>query len=332
MRESHTLAFARRRRARLGALITLVAAVLQGIHAPTGAGAAPVTFAYAGPVVPIPDGAGADTAGPPVTAMIAVAGLGNSVTDVDFRIGGSACSTASGSTTVGIDHTFVGDIRISLTSPGGTTLVLIANAGSNGKNFCQVLHNDDAGAPSIQTAVAANAPFTGTWKPANPLSAFDGQNPNGNWTVTAQDFASGEIGSIRALSLVIDTATVSGPPSCDVLPAQGAIVGTAGNDDIVGTAGNDVIFGLGGNDRLSGLGGDDLLCGGDGIDSLLGGPGNDTLVGGAGTNWLQGGEGNDLLLGGPDIDRLDGGTGTNTNNGGAGFNQCVNPTTGPGCP
>ena len=175
------------------------------VAAPTAL-AAPATFSYAGPPVAIPDATdlSGNSPGAPAEATVTAAGLAPHVTDIDFRIDGTACSTTAGSTTVGIAHTFVNDLELRLTSPGGTTVKVIDNTDGSGNNFCQVLLDDDA-ASSIQSAVTANAPFTGTWMPANPLSAFDGQNPNGSWTLAAQDFFSGDTGSIRAFSVIIDT-------------------------------------------------------------------------------------------------------------------------------
>jgi hypothetical protein len=170
---------------------------------PAVASAAPMTFSYAGPPVAIPDSPGANLPGVPATATIAAAGLLPAITDVNFSIGGTVCDATAGSTTVGIDHTFVNDLQISLTSPAGTAVLLIDRTDGGGNNFCQVVLDDDAAAPSIQTA--ASAPFTGTWTPNSPLSAFDGQNGNGNWTVTAQDFFIGDTGNIRDVSITIDS-------------------------------------------------------------------------------------------------------------------------------
>jgi subtilisin-like proprotein convertase family protein len=301
---------------------------LTSLIAAAPAGAAPVTFSYTGPPVPIPDAADLSGVSPgaPANATIAVAGLGSVITDVNFRIDGTSCSAAIGSTTVGIDHTFVNDLEIRLTSPGGTTVTLIDNTDGDGNNFCQTLLDDDAtGAPSIQSAVTANAPFTGTWLPANPLSAFDLQNPNGNWTVTVQDFFSTDTGNLRAVSIIIDATT---PEALCALatPPAGARVGTAGQDEITGTPGNDVIFGLAGNDNINGLGGNDIICAGDGNDLLQGGDGNDILVGGAGNDRLLGQGDNDVLLGQAGFDYLDGGAGTNTVDGGTDNDFCTNGT------
>ncbi|MGH9225536.1 MAG: proprotein convertase P-domain-containing protein [Acidimicrobiales bacterium] len=212
-----------------GRLALAAAAVtLAPLTIPSAAGAAPVTFSYVGPAVPIPDALdlSGNNPGAPASVTITVAGLANSITDVDFRIDGTACSTTIGSPTVGIDHTFANDLEVKLTSPGGTTVTVIDNTDGSGNNFCQVLLDDDAvAAPSIESALTSQAPFTGTWTPANPLSAFDDQDPNGNWTVSVQDFFSADSGSIRAVSIIIDA--VAGPALCGGTPPGGAIVGTA---------------------------------------------------------------------------------------------------------
>src|SRR5262249_27542376 len=119
----------------------------------------------------------------------------------------SACTTAIGATTVGLDHTFVGDLVITLTSPHGTTVTLINRltdgAGDNsGNNFCQTVLDDGASA-SIQSQSTGAAPFTGTFTPANSLAAFNGENPNGTWTLAVQDRAFLDTGSVRAFSLIV---------------------------------------------------------------------------------------------------------------------------------
>lgn len=197
------------RPARLRPSLVALLAALGGLIVAPAASAAPTTFSYTGPPVPIPDVQS-------VSVPIAVSGLSTSLSDVDFRIDGTSCSTDAGSTTVGIDHTFVGDLEIKLTSPAGRTVRVLAYVGGSGDNFCQVLLDDDAaGAASIQLAASNDAPFTGTWLPVNPLSAFDGQDPNGTWTVTAVDRFAGDVGTIRAVSIIIDDA----PPAPTSLPA-----------------------------------------------------------------------------------------------------------------
>jgi subtilisin-like proprotein convertase family protein len=194
---------------RVAALAAMLGVLILG---PAAAQAAPATFSYTGPPVAIPD-----TSPVGASVPIAVAGLDPVIGDVNFSIDGTACSAAMGATTVGIDHSWVGDLVITLTSPAGTHVTVISSAGgtsNSGNNFCHVVLDDDApGATSIQTAEIAQAPFTGTWTPANPLSAFDGENPNGTWTVTAVDIALLDTGSLRALSLTIDATTFLPTPA-----------------------------------------------------------------------------------------------------------------------
>lgn len=172
----------------------------------------PTTVSYTGPVVPIPDGAdlSGTMPGAPALASLPVSGIVGNLFDIDLRIDGTSCSTAIGSTTVGIDHTFVNDLEITLISPSGTEVKLIDNTDGSGNNFCQTLLDDESGGASIQSVITANAPFTGSFTPANALSAFDGEDPNGTWMLRVQDFFSADTGNIRAFSLIITPAQCSG--------------------------------------------------------------------------------------------------------------------------
>jgi len=199
-----------------------------------GAPGTPVTISYAGPVVPIPDGTGltGTMPGAPALATINVAGVGT-ILDADLRIDGTTCTTTIGATTVGIDHTFVNDLEIKLISPATTTVLAIDNADGSGNNFCQTRLDDDTANPSIQTVVTANAPFTGTFKPANPLSAFDGQNANGTWTLSAQDFFGADTGNIRAFSLILTPAVCQTAPCAVTCPSDVAALIGSGNSATV---------------------------------------------------------------------------------------------------
>ena len=47
----------------------------------------------------------------------------------------------------------------------------------------------------------AGAPYTGVFAPANPQSAFAGENADGTWTLNVSDGALFDTGSVRAFSL-----------------------------------------------------------------------------------------------------------------------------------
>jgi hypothetical protein len=113
-----------------------------------GSPGTPVTFSYAGGPVAIPDGADLSGANPgaQVWAGVLVNGVAGNLYDVDLSIDGSACTSAIGATTVGIDHTFVSDLEITLIAPDNTNVRVIDNADGSGNNFCQTLLDDDAGA------------------------------------------------------------------------------------------------------------------------------------------------------------------------------------------
>jgi subtilisin-like proprotein convertase family protein len=168
---------------------------------PTGQpGDTPVTTAYAGAPAPIPD---ATTVG--VAVPLNVSGASGAIAKLTFSLDGASCSNAVGSTTVGLDHTWVGDLVITLTSPQGTTVTLANRPGgvlNGGNNFCGTVF-DDAAASSIQDITSAGAPYTGSFSPANPLSAFVGEDPNGTWTLGVSDLALSDTGSVRAFSLTI---------------------------------------------------------------------------------------------------------------------------------
>ncbi len=177
--------------------------VVIGGVVPVGAGTVTDTVSYTGPVVPIPDASdlSGDHPGAVATATLEVSGVLSPISDLNFRLDGSACSATAASTTVGIDHTFVNDLEVKLESPSGTTVLLIDNVDGSGNNLCQTLL-DDEGASSINAVATAAAPFSGTYTPSNPLSAFDGEDPNGTWKLHVQDFFQVDTGNIRAFSLL----------------------------------------------------------------------------------------------------------------------------------
>ncbi|WP_426563784.1 S8 family serine peptidase [Angustibacter sp. McL0619] len=147
---------------------------------------------FTGPPVAIPDD---DLAGVSVPLTVGTAGR---ISELTFSIDGTACSTDIGSTTVGLDHTFDSDLVGTLVSPTGQQVTLFENAGSSFNNFCQTLFTDSA-TTSIQSST--NAPFTGSFRPAQPLGALTGTVAAGAWTFHVADEAALDTGSIRAVTL-----------------------------------------------------------------------------------------------------------------------------------
>lgn len=96
-----------------------------------------------------------------------------------------------------LEHTFVGDLRIFLTSPDGTESIIFNRRGSSGDNLTNTLFDDEAA-----TAISAgSAPFSGAFRPDQALNRFDGKNANGTWTLRIVDTTSLNAGQLLSWSL-----------------------------------------------------------------------------------------------------------------------------------
>jgi subtilisin-like proprotein convertase family protein len=117
-----------------------------------------------------------------VTSTIQVANPGL-IKDLNVRIGGIA-------------HTGVGDLRIDLTGPDGTTVRLAENPGgpdNRGDNFVNTVFDDEA-AVNIS---AGSPPYSGRFRPQNDqLSRFDGKQRRGTWTLRVRDLVGGDTGTL----------------------------------------------------------------------------------------------------------------------------------------
>ncbi len=150
-----------------------------------------VAFAYSGEPIAIPD---ASTVG--ATVQIPVAGFGRA-SKLTLSVDGTDCSNVN---TVGINHTYVGDLVGQLTSPSGQTATVFSGNGGGGDNMCQVVF-DDAADESFSSVASADAPFTGTWQPVSPIGALRGAPVDGTWSFKVTDTARVDTGSVRSVSL-----------------------------------------------------------------------------------------------------------------------------------
>jgi subtilisin-like proprotein convertase family protein len=163
------------------------------------------TVSYTGPAVPIPDN---NAIG--INIPITVAAVGN-ISDLDFRFDAApaaTCDATPGNTNAACEHTFIGDLIFKLTSPALTTVTIVNRRGGARRNICTTLLDDDNGYPSLSTVTSNSGQFlSGNFAPDNPLSAFDGQNANGVWTLNVSDNDGLDIGSMRRFSLIF-TGTI----------------------------------------------------------------------------------------------------------------------------
>ena len=99
-----------------------------------------------------------------------------------------------GSVCININHTFDGDLTISLVSPLGTSYVLSATNGGGGANYTNTCFDMDA----LMNINAGSPPFNGSFIPegAGGFDAFNGENPNGTWKLSVYDGSGGDQGTI----------------------------------------------------------------------------------------------------------------------------------------
>jgi subtilisin-like proprotein convertase family protein len=112
---------------------------------------------------------------------------------------------------IDLEHPFVGDLIITLTSPQGTRVVLFdpddLDSGSN---------------------VQGN--FPADYQPVDSLSAFIGEDPNGTWTLTVSDNAAEDQGTLNSWSI---NRVMSGNCVERGLQPQTLVIEEAGSDGIV---------------------------------------------------------------------------------------------------
>lgn len=109
---------------------------------------------------------------------------------------------------VRITHTFDMDVVVTLVSPTGGLVPLVVGEGGSFDDFGSGATNcggtlttfDDSASNPISTAVA---PFAGTFRPAQPLSSFNGKKAQGVWTLAVSDNIDADNGTVNAASLAI---------------------------------------------------------------------------------------------------------------------------------
>jgi subtilisin-like proprotein convertase family protein len=175
----------------------------------------------------VPNAKGGTFSGPGVTnnggaASASLTGTPVAITD-NLLAGVNATVTPSGvaGTALGTDqyltsiclsitHTWVGDLKATLTSPNGTPVVLFdrvgvpnTTVGCSGNNI-DVIFVPGTGTemeaicnPTVPTITGVFNAFNG----ANINSLNDGSNPNGTWTLNVSDAEAIDVGSIASFTL-----------------------------------------------------------------------------------------------------------------------------------
>jgi subtilisin-like proprotein convertase family protein len=151
------------------------------------------------PALTIPDNneAGASSA-------LVLAGAGN-IGDLDVRIDR-------------VDHAWVSDLVLRLTSPSGRSALLWNRNGDSGDannpwgNLRDLVFDDEAA--QHVGAIQGPGPLGGTWRGYNALAVFDGEPLAGTWTLKVVDAAAPDVGTLMSWGLNVRTASYA----CNVSP------------------------------------------------------------------------------------------------------------------
>lgn len=95
-----------------------------------------------------------------------------------------------------VEHTFLSDLQISLTSPEGTTVVLVSSSCDDSRNINAVFDDEASG-----FICAANPAIGGTVAPLGSLSSFNGESLLGEWILEIKDNVNEDGGQLNAFSL-----------------------------------------------------------------------------------------------------------------------------------
>ncbi|HTF90739.1 MAG TPA: proprotein convertase P-domain-containing protein, partial [Planctomycetota bacterium] len=130
-----------------------------------------------------------------ISDAITIGGLGTTTFDVDLN--------------VNITHTWNSDLEIKLISPLGTAAtVSLFNGGGNDNIFAGTLFDDES-ANDVTTYPYTNGVAAPDLRPEQGFNAtFRGENPNGAWTLTVEDFAGLDQGTLNSWSISVTDGTI----------------------------------------------------------------------------------------------------------------------------
>ncbi len=103
--------------------------------------------------------------------------------------------------TLDVQHTWTSDLRIMLTAPDGTEVLLVSGEGGSGDNFFQTTFDDSA----TDSIAGGTAPFNGTFRPEQSLDAFNGKSGQGGWRLRVEDQQWADGGSLESWTLSIES-------------------------------------------------------------------------------------------------------------------------------
>jgi cysteine-rich repeat protein len=157
---------------------------------PVVAPAEPLSFPGSGGTIPSNNPSG-------LVSEVTVSGAGTYLRDLDV--------------TVDIAHARADEIDLFLTAPSGQRIDLVTDVGGGNVDLWRgTVFDDDAGSPVSDTTLPPSGTPLGAVVPEGALGAFLGENPNGVWTLTVVDDASGNTGTLNGWSLRVVTTSACG--------------------------------------------------------------------------------------------------------------------------
>ncbi|MDX1953895.1 MAG: proprotein convertase P-domain-containing protein [Chitinophagaceae bacterium] len=121
---------------------------------------------------------------------------------------------------INITHTWNSDMDIQLVSPSGTIMDLSIGNGGSGDNYTNTCFSPSASVPIF----SGSSPFTGTFLPEESFTVFNGQNPNGNWSLRVTDFFNGDQGTINSWFIVFNDSVATPGTGCSAADTINATV------------------------------------------------------------------------------------------------------------
>jgi len=139
---------------------------------------------------------------------ISESGANNTYTSIINIPGGGLITDVNVSNITGL-HSYLGDLTFSLTSPAGTLVQLNEDVCGTDNDF-NVGFDDQAASGTLP------CPYTDgmLYIPFQALSAFNGEDASGDWTLTILDDANLDGGELQSWEIEICTESAP-PPNCD---------------------------------------------------------------------------------------------------------------------
>ncbi len=125
-----------------------------------------------------------------------------------------------------IHHDYVSDLMITLIAPDSSQVLLANRVGVDSDNFYRTVLVDSA--PTALYPVG-RGPFTGEYRPDQPLAALNGHGSASTWKLHLADVAQGDVGTLYAWALELCTNSGTPPPpppppvSSEITPSGGAL-------------------------------------------------------------------------------------------------------------